>query len=97
VLMTSFTLSGPLPIQPISNMRPDRKQAGHITLRRGNCYRWKSDSTTLLQLLKGRRLCASDIRCLDCESKRCPMRLLLRAYAQDMDENDPKDHHLITG
>jgi hypothetical protein len=55
------------------------------------------DSTTLLQLLKGRRLCASDIRCLDCESKRCLMRLLLRACAQDMDENDPKDHHLITG
>jgi hypothetical protein len=40
------------------------------------------DSSTLLQLLRGRRLCASDIRCLDCESKRCLMRLLLRACAE---------------
>jgi hypothetical protein len=54
------------------------------------------DSTTLLQLLKGRRLYASDIRCLDCESKRCLMRLLLRACAQDLDEEDPRDHQLIT-
>ncbi|MES9991275.1 MAG: hypothetical protein ABW098_04940 [Candidatus Thiodiazotropha sp.] len=54
------------------------------------------DSSTLLQLLKGRRICASDMHCLDCESKRCLMRLLLRACAQDMVDADPMDHRLIT-
>jgi hypothetical protein len=42
------------------------------------------DAATLLQLLKGRRLCAADMRCLDCESKHCLLRLLLQAYAQDL-------------
>jgi hypothetical protein len=55
------------------------------------------DSATLLQPLGGRRLCASDIRCLDCESKRCLMGLLLRACAEYMDEDDSKDRHLKTG
>jgi hypothetical protein len=55
------------------------------------------DAKTLLKLLKGRRLCATDMRCLDCESKRCLMRLLLRACAQDLAETDPMDRRLIAG
>jgi hypothetical protein len=54
------------------------------------------DATTLLQLLKGRRLCAADMRCLDCESKRCLLRLLLRACAQDLSKADSMNHYLMT-
>ena len=42
------------------------------------------EADTLLTLLKGRRLCASDMRCLDCESKHCLWRLLLKACASDL-------------
>ena len=35
--------------------------------------------TKLLQLLKGGLLCASDMRCLDCESKHCLRRLVMKA------------------
>jgi hypothetical protein len=44
------------------------------------------DAEILLQLLKGRRLCAADMRCLDCRSKHCLQRLLLQACAQNMVE-----------
>jgi hypothetical protein len=42
------------------------------------------DAAILLQLLQGRRLCAADMRCLDCESKHCLLRLLLKACAKEM-------------
>ena len=45
------------------------------------------EAASLLQLLKGRRLCATDMRCLDCQSKRCLLRLLLKACADDLAES----------
>ncbi len=33
----------------------------------------------LLELLRARRICASELRCLDCESKTCLWRLCLNA------------------
>jgi hypothetical protein len=33
----------------------------------------------LLELLRARRICASELRCLDCESKSCLWRLCLNA------------------
>jgi hypothetical protein len=42
------------------------------------------DEEKLLQLLKAKQLCAADMRCLDCESKHCLLRLLLQACVQDL-------------
>jgi hypothetical protein len=60
--------------------RPNNADASRLV-------RVEIESGTILQLLKGRRICASDMRCLDCESKRCLMRLLLEACLHDMAEN----------
>lgn len=39
----------------------------------------------LLELMKAGLLCASDMKCLDCESKRCLWKLALKAGAFRMD------------
>jgi hypothetical protein len=52
------------------------------------------NAAMLLQLLKGRRLCAADMRCLDCESKRCLLRLLLKACAQEIANDGPLNFNL---
>jgi hypothetical protein len=54
------------------------------------------DAAILLQLLQGRRLCAADMRCLDCESKRCLLRLLLKACAREMANGDPLNFSLTS-
>lgn len=42
------------------------------------------DESCLLALLKARRLHAADLRCLDCESKNCLLRLCLEACADTL-------------
>jgi len=46
------------------------------------------EATTLLKLLEERRICGSDMRCLDCESKSCLWRLLLAACARGLGRGD---------
>lgn len=46
------------------------------------CLRLEISARTLLRLLASGRLCAADFRCLDCESKRCVWRLLLKSASR---------------
>jgi hypothetical protein len=68
-------------------------RSGEAEAEGARLVRVEIDAATLLQLLKGRRLCAADMRCLDCESKRCLLRLLLRACAEDLSEAGPMGHY----
>jgi hypothetical protein len=73
-----FTSSG------ISLNRPHKRGATSAG-NNATIVRVEIDTAILLQLLKGRRLCAADMRCLDCESKSCLLRLLLKACAQEVE------------
>jgi len=46
--------------------------------------RLEMESGTLYRLLKSGALCASDFRCLDCESKTCVWRLCLMSCGEKM-------------
>lgn len=48
----------------------------------GASVRVEIEAETLLDLLRGRPVCAADLRCLDCESKRRLWQLCLRACLQ---------------
>ena len=45
------------------------------------CLRLELSAETLQHLLASGQLCAKDIRCLDCESKDCLWKLLLKSCA----------------
>lgn len=58
------------PAQPLRDQKSViREEAGHVRL--------EISADRLHELLKVGALCASDFRCLDCESKQCVWRLCL--------------------
>ena len=49
-----------------------------------DCLRLEIGAQTLLRLIASGQLCASDFRCLDCESKHCVWRLLLMSCKETL-------------
>ncbi|MDD3518717.1 MAG: hypothetical protein PHQ14_10240 [Chromatiales bacterium] len=58
-------------------MQPDAEDARAV-------LRVEIDAGRLLALLRDSALCAADLRCLDCESRQCLRRMLLRACAEGL-------------
>ncbi len=51
-----------------------------------NSVRIEIQSDKLLTLLRQGLICAADLRCLDCNSKRCLLRLVMKACAANLTE-----------
>ena len=54
----------------------NRSQSDHLRL--------ELSAAVVLRLLENRQLCAAELHCLDCESKKCLWRLLLASCAKNL-------------
>ena len=63
-----------------------------------DCLKLEISADTLLRLMVSGQLCATDIRCLDCTSKTCMWKLLLKSTAMSIQpvvrEDDPSQESM---
>ena len=63
-----------------------------------DCLKLEISADTLLRLMASGQLCATDIRCLDCASKTCVWKLLLKSTAMSIqpvvNEDDPSQESM---